>query len=58
MSTALKRITPQEHLFHEDQELSANFDLKSLNISIVISELYRGVKSDPIEDNADINSGR
>ena len=35
-------------LFHEQKEMTADFELKSLGISVAISELYRGVKFDPV----------
>jgi Uma2 family endonuclease len=53
----VERFTRQPNgdwLFHEQKELTADFELKSLGISIAISELYRGVKFEPIED--DVNA--
>jgi Uma2 family endonuclease len=55
----VERFTRQPNgdwLFHEQKELTADFELKSLGISIAISELYRGVKFEPIED--DVNASR
>jgi Uma2 family endonuclease len=55
----VERFTRQPNgdwLFHEQKELTAGFELKSLGISIAISELYRGVKFEPIED--DVNASR
>ena len=55
----VERFTRQANgdwLFHEQKELTADFELKSLGISIAISELYRGVKFEPIED--DVNASR
>ena len=55
----VERFTRQPNgdwLFHEQKELTADFELKSLGISISISELYRGVKFEPIED--DVNASR
>ena len=55
----VERFTRQPHgdwLFHEDRDLSTHFELKSLNISIAMSELYRGVKFEPVED--DVNAQR
>ena len=55
----VERFTRQPNgdwLFHEQKEITADFELKSLGISIAISELYRGVKFEPIED--DVNASR
>ena len=55
----VERFTRQPNgdwLFHEQKELTADFELKSLGISIAISELYRGVTFEPIED--DVNTSR
>ncbi|MFO0999343.1 MAG: Uma2 family endonuclease [Planctomycetaceae bacterium] len=49
----VERFTRQpngEWLFHEQKELSAEFELKSLGISVAMSELYRGVKFEPTEE--------
>ena len=49
----VERFTRQPNgdwLFHEQKELTADFELKSLGISIAISELYRGVTFELIED--------
>ncbi len=48
-----ERFTRQPNgdwLFHEQKEMTADFELKSLGISVAISELYRGVKFDPTEE--------
>ena len=55
----VERFTRQPNgdwLFHEQKELTADFELKSLGISIAISELYRGVTFELIED--DDNASR
>jgi Uma2 family endonuclease len=55
----VERFTRQPNgdwLFHEQKDPEADFELKSLGISVAISELYRGVKFDPIED--DVNASR
>jgi len=52
----VERFTRQasgDWLFHEEKELAAGFELRSLGISIAVSELYRGVKFEPTED--DVN---
>ncbi len=49
----VERFTRQPNgdwLFHEQKELSAEFELKSLGISVAMSELYRGVKFEPTEE--------
>ena len=49
----VERFTRQANgdwLFHEQTELSAEFELKSLDISVAMSELYRGVKFEPTEE--------
>lgn len=49
----VERFTRQPNgdwLFHEQTELSAEFELKSLGISVAMSELYRGVKFEPTEE--------
>lgn len=49
----VERFTRQANgdwLFHEQTELSAEFELKSLCISVAMSELYRGVKFEPTEE--------
>ena len=54
----VERFTRQPNgdwMFHEQYDLSADFELKSLGISVAISELYRGVKFDPIEDDVNAN---
>jgi Uma2 family endonuclease len=48
-----ERFTRQPNgdwLFHEQKEMTADFELKSLGISVAMSELYRGVKSEPTEE--------
>jgi Uma2 family endonuclease len=55
----VERFTRQPNgdwMFHEQYDLSADFELKSLGIFVAISELYRGLKFDPIED--DVNASR
>jgi Uma2 family endonuclease len=55
----VERFTRQpkgDWMFHEQYDLSADFELKSLGIFVAISELYRGLKFDPIED--DVNASR
>lgn len=55
----VERFTRQPNgdwLFHEQKEMTADFELKSLGISVAISELYRGVKFDPIEDDVNARS--
>ena len=55
----VERFTRQPNgdwLFHEQKELFAEFELKSLDISVAMSELYRGVRFEPIED--DDNASR
>lgn len=55
----VERFTRQPNgdwLFHEQKELTADFELKSLGISIAISELYRGVTFELIAD--DDNASR
>ena len=49
----VERFTRQPNgdwLFHEQKELSADFELLSLGISIALSELYHGVKFEPTEE--------
>jgi Uma2 family endonuclease len=49
----VERFTRQANggwLFHEQTELSAEFELKSLCISVAMSEEYRGVKFEPTEE--------
>ena len=49
----VERFTRQPNgdwLFHEQTELSAEFESKSLGISVAMSELYRGVKFEPTEE--------
>jgi Uma2 family endonuclease len=49
----VERFTRQPNgdwLFNEQKELSAEFELKSLDISVAMSELYRGVKFEPTEE--------
>ena len=49
----VERFTRQPNgdwLFHEQKELSAEFELKSLGISVAMTELYRGVKFEPTEE--------
>ena len=49
----VERFTRQPNgdwLFHEQTELSAEFELKSLGISVAMSEFYRGVKFEPTEE--------
>ncbi len=49
----VERFTRQPNgdwLFNEQKELSAEFELKSLGISVAMSELYRGVKFEPTEE--------
>ena len=49
----VERFTRQPNgdwLFHEQTEQSAEFELKSLGISVAMSELYRGVKFEPTEE--------
>ncbi len=49
----IERFTRQpngEWLFHEQRDLSENFELKSLGITVAISELYRNVTFEPTED--------
>ena len=49
----IERFTRQpngEWLFHEQKDLSENFELKSLGITVAISELYRNVTFEPTED--------
>ena len=49
----VERFTRQPNgdwLFHEQKELSAEFELKSPGIFVAMSELYRGVKFDPTEE--------
>jgi Uma2 family endonuclease len=44
------RQTNGDWLFHEQKEMNADFELKSLGISVAMSELYRGVKFEPTEE--------
>ena len=56
----IERFTRQPNgdwMFHEERELSADFELKSIGISIAISELYRNVKFEPSEDDAENSVG-
>jgi Uma2 family endonuclease len=49
----VERFTRQPNgdwLFHEQKEMTADFELKSLGISVAMSELYRGVKFEPTEE--------
>jgi Uma2 family endonuclease len=49
----VERFTQQPNsdwLFHEQKEMTADFELKSLGISVAMSELYRGVKFEPTEE--------
>ncbi len=49
----VERFTRQPNgdwLFHEQKEMNADFELKSLGISVAMSELYRGVKFEPTEE--------
>ena len=49
----VERFTRQPNgdwLFHEQTELSAEFELKSVGISVAMSELYRSVKFEPTEE--------
>lgn len=49
----IERFTRQangEWMFHEQQDLSAVLELKSIGITIALSELYRGVKFEPIKE--------
>jgi Uma2 family endonuclease len=49
----VERFTRQasgDWLFHEQKEITAEFELKSLGISVAMSELYRGVKFEPTEE--------
>jgi Uma2 family endonuclease len=39
-------------LFHEEKNLSSDFEMKSLGISVAIFELYRNVRFEPTEDDA------
>lgn len=51
----IERFTRQPNgdwLFHEERELTANFDLKSLEISVMLAELYRNVRFEPAEPEA------
>ena len=53
----VERFTRQPNgdwLFHEQKDLSADLELKSLGITIGIAELYRNVKFEPNED--DVNA--
>jgi len=50
----VERLTRQpdgDWLFHEETDLSADFELKSLGVTVAVSELYRNVRFDPNEDN-------
>jgi len=54
----VERFTRQPNgdwMFHEQYDLSADFELKSLGILVAISELYRGVTFEPIEDDVNAN---
>ncbi len=54
----IERYTRQPNgdwLFHEQRDLEASFELKSIGITLAIAELYRGVTLEPIED--DPNKG-
>lgn len=49
----VERFTRQANgdwLFHEETDPAANFELKSLGISVAISELYRNVQFEPTEE--------
>ena len=49
----VERFTRQPNgdwLFHEQKEMTADFELKSLGISVAMSESYRGVKFEPTEE--------
>jgi Uma2 family endonuclease len=49
----VERFTRQPNgdwLFHEQKEMTADFELKSLGISVAMSELYRGVKFELTEE--------
>ncbi len=51
----VERFTRQPNgdwLFHEERELTASFDLRSLDISITLAEVYRNVRFEPTEDDA------
>ncbi len=51
----IERFTRQPNgdwMFHEERDLTASFDLKSLGICVAISELYRSVRFEPTEDDA------
>ena len=48
----IERFTRQPNgdwLFHEERELTASFDLKSVEISVTLAELYRNVRFEPAE---------
>ena len=54
----VERFTRQpngEWLFHEQSDLSAQFELKSLSISVAIAEIYRSVTFNPASDDVDTN---
>ncbi len=51
----VERFTRQPNgdwLFHEERELTASFDLRSLDISITLAEVYRNVRFEPTEDDS------